>query len=89
MKERTMSAAHARRSLSEILSRVAFRGERIVVTLRGKPAARIVPMTEGQAGRLGDVPGWLEDDDPFFRELEAASRARSRRVPRVLGRRRT
>lgn len=36
----------ARSSLSELVSRVVFRGERVVLSRRGKPAAAIVPLED-------------------------------------------
>jgi tRNA(fMet)-specific endonuclease VapC len=45
MGQQAVSVAEAKRSLSELLSRVAYRGESIVIVKRGKPVARLVPVT--------------------------------------------
>jgi len=37
------SVAEAKKHFSELLSRVAFRGERITISKRGKPLAILVP----------------------------------------------
>lgn len=78
----TVSVAEAKKSLSELLSRVAYRGESIVIAKRGKPMARLVPVT-GEADRsLADVRGWLDDADPFFAAMTEISAARHARRPR-------
>jgi prevent-host-death family protein len=70
--------------LSEFLKRVE-EGDEISVCKRNIPIARIGPAPEGsgepQSSKrrsLGDVKGWLEDDDGFFR----APDERQRDVPR-------
>lgn len=40
------SIAEARENFSEIINRVAFGGERIVITRHGKPIAAIVPVSD-------------------------------------------
>jgi prevent-host-death family protein len=46
----TIGAFEAKTKLSELLDRVE-RGEEIVITRHGKPAARLVPPVEAQAPR--------------------------------------
>jgi prevent-host-death family protein len=46
----TIGAFEAKTKLSELLDRVE-QGEEIVITRRGKPAARLVPPEQGQAPR--------------------------------------
>lgn len=57
--------------LSEYLSRAAA-GETITVTDRGRPAARLVPLTEGSAVEKGIEQGWIEA--PRRTRLESATR---------------
>ncbi len=66
MRQRTVTAAEARRQLSALLSRVASRREAIVIELRGKPVAQLVPIDRPAKGHLADARGWLDDSDPFF-----------------------
>lgn len=82
MGQRAVSVAEAKRSLSELLSRVAYRGESIVIAKRGKPLARLVPIAPQGRPSLADVRGWLEDTDPFFAAMEAITAARHARRPR-------
>jgi prevent-host-death family protein len=72
-----MSIAETRQHLSEILGKVAYGGEAFVITKKGRPMARLVPIpkTKSSSKRpktLGEIKGWLSDDDPFFRNLELA-----------------
>jgi len=66
----SMNVAEAKRRLSDLLGRVAFGNESFLITRRGKPMARLVPVSSGPPARLGDSPGWLDDDNPFFADLD-------------------
>ncbi|MBI5482105.1 MAG: type II toxin-antitoxin system Phd/YefM family antitoxin [Deltaproteobacteria bacterium] len=81
-----LNAAEAKRRLSELLGRVAYGGVTVLITRRGRPMARLVPVTDpGIASRLADVEGWLGDDDPFFAAVDEITGARERHLPRRLG----
>jgi prevent-host-death family protein len=82
MGQRAVSVAEAKRSLSELLSRVTHPGESIVIVKRGKPVARLVPATPHRRPSLADVRGWLTDADPFFATMDAVVAARHARRPR-------
>jgi prevent-host-death family protein len=86
MSQRAVSVAEAKRSLSELLSRVASRGESIVIAKRGKPVARLVPVTSRRGKSLADVHGWLNDTDPFFAAVESIVSDRHAGRPRAAGR---
>jgi prevent-host-death family protein len=61
------SVAEAKKHFSELLSRVAFRSERITIAKRGKPLAMIAsPAVEPALDHPSKVEEWLENDDPFF-----------------------
>ena len=70
-----VSVADARQHLSEILGKVAYGGEAFVITKKGRPMAQLMPISQATSSdkkpkTLGDIKGWLDDDDPFFRNLE-------------------
>lgn len=44
-----ISTAKARDHLSEIINRARYRGERIILTRRGKPVAAVVPIEDVEA----------------------------------------
>jgi prevent-host-death family protein len=78
------SIADAKKHFSEILGRVAYRGERIQISKRGKPLAMIVPSTTEQGeDHLSKVQGWLEESDPFFNIVDQIVHGRERHVPRI------
>ena len=84
-----INVAEAKRQFSDLLGRVAYRGETVVITRRGKPMAKLVPPAfQEDAGHLGNVKGWLDEDDPYFTALDEIVAARARHLPRVLARRR-
>ncbi|HEY1697790.1 MAG TPA: type II toxin-antitoxin system prevent-host-death family antitoxin [Polyangiaceae bacterium] len=53
MSKRTMTAARFRAECLQVLDTVATAGTEVVVTKRGKPVARIVPIGEPPAVRYG------------------------------------
>ena len=61
-----VSIAEAKSRFSELINRVAYGGERIVITKHGKPIA-VLSADSGKG--IGAVKGWLEDSDPFFKDL--------------------
>ena len=85
----SVNVAEAKKRLSDLLGRVAYGGETVLITRRGRPMARLVPPEPPDAGEgLACVRGWLEDSDPFFDRVEEAVAARPRHNPRVHARRR-
>ena len=46
MNSKTFDVAQAKKHFSELLGRVAYGGERIVISKRGKPLAVLVPPSE-------------------------------------------
>ena len=80
----TVSVAEAKQHLSELLGRVAFAGETVTISKRGKPMAKLVPVdTPDTAPRLADVQSWLRDDDSFFDGIERALAERTDHAPRI------
>jgi len=78
------SIVEAKKHFSEILGRVVYRGERVLISKRGKPLAMIVPsMGEQPEEHLGKVQGWLEDNDPFFDIVDQIVQERERHFPRT------
>jgi prevent-host-death family protein len=78
---KTLSVAELKRHLSEVLGDVAHGKHTVLVTRRGRPVARLLPVEQGPS-RLADVTGWLEDDDPFFQFVKEAIHNRGARTPR-------
>lgn len=79
----SLNVAEAKRRLSDLLGRVAFAGETVLITRRGRPMARLVPAVEA-SDRLGMAPGFLDDDDPFFAAVDEVVASRGARMPRAL-----
>ena len=84
---RSVSVAEAKRRLSDLLGRVAYGGETVVITRRGRPMAKLVPPAGVESEGLAAVRGWLEDDDPLFASVDAIVAARARHRPRIYRRR--
>ena len=79
----SLNVAEAKKHFSDLLGRVAYGGETIVITRHGRPVAKLAPLSAAEP-HLAEVRGWLEDDDPFFAEVDQIVAARSRHVARVL-----
>ena len=83
MIEVTVNIAKAKKHFSELLGQVAFGKKHILITKRGKPMARLVPVDKIDT-HLSQAKGWLEDDDPFFDAMEGIVKDRGKHVPRIL-----
>ena len=85
MTTKEVSVAEAKKHFSDLLGRVAYRGERITISKRGRPMAVLVPATEvpGQKGKK-EIRGWLEASDPFFTVIDQIVSDREKHHPRIL-----
>lgn len=63
-----MGAREARQKFSELLGRVHYGGETVILESSGKPMAAVVPLQVYQQ--------WLEDRDARFERLEQMKRNR-------------
>ena len=81
-----VNVADAKRQFSDLLGRVAYGRESIVITRRGRPMAKLVPIPEQSEGanELADLEGWLADDDPFFAIVDGIVADRPRHSHRVI-----
>ena len=80
---RSVSVAEAKKYLSDLLGRVAYGGEKVVITRRGRPMAKLVPAAAVDSEGLAAVRGWLEEDDPLFASIDNIVAARARHRPRI------
>jgi prevent-host-death family protein len=81
-----VSVAETRQHLAEILGKVAYGGEAFLITKKGRPMAQLMPITQPKSSgkkpkTLGDIKGWLDDDDPFFKHLEMIREENRREKP--------
>ena len=79
----SVNVAEAKRRFSDLLARVAYGGETVLVTRRGRPMARLVPAGKPEAASLADVRGWLEDDDPYLAAVDRIVAGRAQHRPRL------
>ncbi len=83
MARNAVNVAEAKKHLSELLGLVAFGKEQIIITKRGKPMAKLVPVEE-ESRHLADARGWLEETDEFFEQMEAIVASRPLHEPRMV-----
>lgn len=83
MTEETVNFAEAKKHFSDLLGQVAYGKKHILITKRGRPMARLVPVDDPGA-HLSKAKGWLENDDPFFDSIDRITQDRTKHVPRVL-----
>ena len=82
MKNINVSVVKAKREFSELLGRVAVGRESFTITRHGKPVAVLAPTAPAEG--LQSLKGWLENDDPFFRDIQKIIRERKKhKVRRV------
>jgi prevent-host-death family protein len=77
-----VNVAEAKKSLSELLGRVAYGRETITIVKRGRPMARLVPVSSENSAALADVKGWLDNNHPFFKNIDKIVAERHKRRPR-------
>ena len=84
MTQKEVSVAEAKKHFSDLLGRVAYGGEQIMISKRGKPMAILIPVTQTpRQEHLGQVKGWLEPDDPFLEAIDQVVSDRRKHRPRV------
>ena len=81
---KTTTVAQAKARLSELIGQVAHAGHSVLITRRGRPMAKLVPVDTPARRHPAKVKGWLDQDDPFFDALDGIVAERSRRKPRTL-----
>jgi prevent-host-death family protein len=83
------SVVEAKKHFSEILARVAYGGERVLISKRGKALAMIIPSAEKpEEDHISKVQGWLDEADPFFNLMDQIVREREKHAPRISRQRR-
>ena len=83
MSQQAINVGEAKKHLSEILGRVAYRKEQIIITKRGKPLAKLVPVEE-ETQHLSQARGWLDEKDEFFGIIDRIVQDRQKHIPRIL-----
>lgn len=75
MHREEISIAKAKTHFSELINKVVYGHEEIIITKRGKPVAVITAPEKKEAG-LTAVKGWLKEDDAFFKEMDSIIKER-------------
>lgn len=70
-----VSIGQVKRDISELVNRVTYAGDRIILTSRGKPKAALVSMQDYERllkseGRAADIKKWLADTRAFSTRIE-------------------
>jgi prevent-host-death family protein len=78
-----VSVAEAKQHLADLLGRVAYGKEWVMITRRGRPMAVLVPPDQLRGKRhVADARGWLDGRDPFFKSVEQIVERRLTHRPR-------
>ena len=70
--EHRVSATELVRALGDVLNRIRYRGDSFVIEKNGDPVARMAPIAEAPAGRLGEaISAWkgAGEIDPDFADV--------------------
>jgi len=76
------TVAEAKAHFSELLGEVAHTGRSVLITKRGRPMAKLVPVDADERPHLATVKGWLDEDDPFFTAIDEIVAERALHKPR-------
>lgn len=69
MRREEIGIAEAKTHFSELINKVVYGHEEIIITKRGKPVV-IVSAPEKKEAGLAAVKGWLKEDDAFFKDMD-------------------
>ncbi len=81
---KTTTIAQAKARLSELIGQVAHAGHSVLITRRGRPMAKLVPVDTPARRHPAKVKGWLDKDDPFFDALDGIVAERAKHKPRTI-----
>jgi prevent-host-death family protein len=81
---KTTTVADAKARLSELIGQVAHAGHSVVITRRGRPMAKLVPIGAPARRHPAKIKGWLDKDDPFFDAVDEVVAERVRHKPRAV-----
>jgi prevent-host-death family protein len=79
---KTATIAEAKAQFSELIGEVAHAGHSVLITKRGRPMAKLVPVNSPARPHLAKVKGWLDQDDPFFEAVDEIVAERIQHKPR-------
>lgn len=70
-----VSIGQVKRDISELVNRVSYAGERIILTSRGKPKAALISMDDyerllNSESRATNIKKWLAETRTFSRKIE-------------------
>ena len=70
-----VSIGQVKRDISELVNRVSYAGERIILTSRGKPKAALISMDDYKRllkseSRATNIPKWLAETRTLSRKIE-------------------
>ena len=70
-----VSIGQVKRDISELVNRVTYAGERIILTSRGKPKAALISMSDYEQllkseNRATDIQKWLADTRALSNDIE-------------------
>lgn len=70
-----VSIDQIKRDISDLVNRVAYAGERVIITSRGKPKAALVSMQDYERllkseGRVADIQKWLAETRALSDSIE-------------------
>jgi prevent-host-death family protein len=80
MKKATVAEVKAH--LSELIGEVAHAGQSVLITRRGRPMAKLVPVDASARPHPAKIKGWMDENDPFFEAVEDIVADRARHKPR-------
>lgn len=81
----TINVAEAKKHFSDILGRVFYGKEEIVIVRRNKAMVKLVPIDQETNSHLAEAKGWLDNDDEFFSVIDETMKERQRHIPRSQG----
>lgn len=83
MHKEEINIAEAKAHFSELINKVAYAHEEIIITKRGKPVAVLSNPSDKEKG-LASVKGWLDGESPFLKTVSEIVSKRHKQKLRVM-----
>lgn len=78
-----INVSDAKKHFSDILGRVFYGKEEVIIIRRNKAMARLIPIEQKVRIHLADAKGWLDDNDEFFGDINRIVKTRGNHLPRI------
>lgn len=79
---KSASLAQVKAHLSEFVGEVAHGKRSVLITKRGRPMAKLIPVDPPAVAHPARIKGWMDANDPFLKSVDRIVAERAKHRPR-------